>query len=235
VYCRALFPELLHLRREHAANWPLHVQLSSLETSLASKAERTDVLCTLGTLQAMLLSKMDRTECEQLLARKLDIRTFLSAQSSASALPFPPSTCSGNVPITTAPMDAWQVEHAHSSAAGQVATGAAQGLVGGYRDTTAGGMSWQLDREQQQGASSDRAGVPAAGQHMVARNNLLQDSHVTSDRLCTPAIPPSLPSPMVCHHVPSGGQSSVCTYRKIAATVPAQTRLQARSHKCNHT
>jgi hypothetical protein len=51
--------------------------------ALGGKADRSDVLTTLGALQTMLLSKMDRSEAEQLLARKLDIRTFLASQVEA--------------------------------------------------------------------------------------------------------------------------------------------------------
>jgi hypothetical protein len=52
---------------------------------VGAKADRSDVLTTVGALQTMLLSKMDRAEAEQLLARKLDIRTFLASQSDAPA------------------------------------------------------------------------------------------------------------------------------------------------------
>jgi hypothetical protein len=55
--------------------------------ALGGKADRSDVLTTLGALQTMLLSKMDRTEAEQLLARKLDIRTFLASQVEAPPKP----------------------------------------------------------------------------------------------------------------------------------------------------
>ena len=80
----------------------MSVQVKALEDALAGKADRGDVLTTLGALQTMLLTKMDRSEAEQLLARKLDIRTFLASQGDAPSLPrlasAPPSDRGGGTP-----------------------------------------------------------------------------------------------------------------------------------------
>lgn len=58
------------------------MQVTSLREAVNAKADAGQTQAAVTKLQQALNSKVDRQECEQLLARKLDIRTFLSTQSS---------------------------------------------------------------------------------------------------------------------------------------------------------
>lgn len=64
----------------------LQLQVKSLEACLADKAERSDMLTAVSTLQSTVGQKMDRAEADAALARKLDVRTFLASQSTVPVL-----------------------------------------------------------------------------------------------------------------------------------------------------
>lgn len=57
--------------------------MRAIEEGLAGKADSTELRDTVTQLRAAVAARIERAECEQLLARKLDIRTFLSTQASA--------------------------------------------------------------------------------------------------------------------------------------------------------
>ena len=92
------------------------MQVRALKDAVASKADRAELRDVSNALRAVVAAKIERAECEQLLARKLDIRTFLSTQASAPD-----------------PMAAAPPSHSHRPAAAGVADDAGVWTAAGAR------------------------------------------------------------------------------------------------------
>jgi hypothetical protein len=68
----------------------LSLQKEQLRAALGQKADQAETEAALRAVSGALTSKVERGECQQLLAHKLDIATFLSSQASAAEpLPTP--------------------------------------------------------------------------------------------------------------------------------------------------
>ena len=76
--------------------------MTALHEALAAKAEAGQLQAAAASLRSALASKVDRQECEQLLARKLDIRTFLSTQASIGESLSPTAAAAASAGAATA-------------------------------------------------------------------------------------------------------------------------------------